>query len=59
MVKYLQMKFAALILISFLSAFAFAGGGVVVSSLPETVRPFAEVETNVAFLSGVPSGNYL
>jgi len=57
MVKYPQMKFAAFIL--FLFAFAFAGGGVVVSPMPETVRPFAEVETNVAFLSGVPSDNYL
>jgi len=57
MVKYPQMKFAALILISFLSAFALAGDGVVVSPMPETVRPFAEVETNMAFSAGAPSDN--
>ena len=52
MVKYPQMKFAALILVLFLSAFTLARGGVVVSSLPETVRPFAEVATNRVFSYG-------
>ena len=56
-VKYLQMKFAALILIMHLSASALAGDSVVVSSLPEVVRPRAEVETNMVFSAGAPSDN--
>ena len=36
---------------------AFAGARVVVSSLPEAVRPFAEVETNVAFSTGAAADN--
>ena len=48
MVKYQQMKFAALILFAFLSVSAFAGERVVATSLPEAVRPDAEVSTNIA-----------
>ena len=36
---------------------AFAGARVVVSSLPEAVRPFAEVETNVVFSTGAAADN--
>ena len=36
---------------------AFAGERVAVSSLPEPVRPLAEVETNVAFSVGAPRDN--
>jgi len=57
MVKYPQMKFVAFILIAFFSANALAGARVVVPSLPETVRPSAEVETNVAFSVGTPREN--
>ena len=48
MVKYLQMKFAAAVLFVLLAhAPALAGARVVVSSLPEAVRPDAEVSTNI------------
>ena len=53
MVKYPQMKFAASVLVALLvHASAFAGARVVVPSLPEAVRPLAEVETNVVFSAG-------
>ena len=58
MVKYLQMKFAAAVLFVLLAhAPALAGARVVVSSLPEAVRPFAEVETNVVFSTGAATDN--
>ena len=48
MVKYPQMKFAASVLVALLvHASAFAGARVVVPSLPEAVRPDAEVCTNL------------
>ena len=52
------MKFGAAILMVALLAFsAFAGARVVVPSLPEAVRPLAEVETNVFFDAGVATDN--
>ena len=57
MVKYLQMKVAALSLFAFLSVSALAGARVVAPSLPEAVRPFAEVETNVVFSTGAATDN--
>ena len=42
------MKFAAVVLFAFFSFCAFAGARVVVPSLPEAVRPDAEVSTNIA-----------
>ena len=58
MVKYPQMKFAASVLVALLvHAAAFAGARVVVPSLPEAVRPLAEVETNVVFSTGAPTDN--
>ena len=36
---------------------ALAGARLVVSSLPEAVRPFAEVETNVVFSTGAATDN--
>ena len=44
-------------LILLLSASALAGARVVVPSLPEAVRPLAEVETNVVFSTGAPTDN--
>ena len=41
------MKFAAVVLFAFFSFCAFAGARVVVPSLPEAVRPDAEVSTNI------------
>ena len=57
MVKYLQMKLAALIIITLLSAASLAAARVVVQSLPEAVRPLAEVETNVVFSVGASRDN--
>ena len=57
MVKYQQMKFAALSLFAFLSVSALAGARVVAPSLPEAVRPLAEVETNVVSSTGAPTDN--
>ncbi len=52
------MKFgAAILMVAFLALSAFAGARVVVSSLPEAVRPLAEVETNVVFSTGAPTDN--
>ena len=52
------MKFgAAILMAAFLALSAFAGTRVVVSSLPEAVRPLAEVETNVVFSTGAPTDN--
>ena len=42
------MKFGAAILVTLLAFPAFAGARVVVPSLPEAVRPDAEVSTNIA-----------
>ena len=58
MVKYLQMKFAAAVLFVLLAhAPALAGTRIVVPSLPEAVRPLAEVETNVVFSTGAATDN--
>ena len=52
------MKFGtAILVVALLALSAFAGARVVVSSLPEAVRPFAEVETNVVFSTGAPTDN--
>ena len=52
------MKFgAAILMAAFLALSAFAGAMVVVSSLPEAVRPLAEVETNVVFSTGAAADN--
>ena len=51
------MRFAAAVLFALLSASALAAERVVMSSLPEAVRPFAEVETNVVFSTGAPTDN--
>ena len=52
------MKFGASILVlALLALSAFAGARVAVSSLPEAVRPFAEVETNVVFSTGAAADN--
>lgn len=48
MVKYPQMKFVTAIFLVFASASASAAARVVVPSLPEAVRPDAEVCTNIA-----------
>jgi len=57
MVKYPQMKFAAAVLFALFSVSALAGARVAVSSLPEAVRPDAEVETNVVFSTGAATDN--
>ena len=58
MIKYLQMKFAAVVLVQLLVyASTFAGVRVDVSSLPEPVRPLAETETNVVFDAGLAGDN--
>ena len=44
-------------MVAFLALSAFAGARVVVSSLPEAVRPLAEVETNVVFSTGAAADN--
>ena len=51
------MKFGAAILVTLLALSAFAGTRVLVTSLPEAVRPLAEVETNVLFDAGVATDN--
>ena len=48
MVKYPQMKFAVAVFFAFFSFSALASARVVVPSLPEAVRPDAEVNTNIA-----------
>ena len=48
MVKYMRMKFAAIVLFALCSASALAAARVVVPSLPEAVTPDAEVSTNIA-----------
>ena len=57
MIQYQRMKFAFVVLFAFFSFFALAGARVVVPSLPEPVRPLAEVETNVVFSVGAPRDN--
>ena len=57
MVKYMQMKFAAIVIFALCSASALAAAWVVVPQLPEAVRPLAEVETNVVFSVGMPGDN--
>ena len=52
----MRVGLAALILAGLASS-AFAGPRLVVSSLPEAVRPFAEVETNVVFATGAATEN--
>ena len=44
-------------MVAFLALSAFAGARVVVPSLPEAVRPLAEVETNVVFSTGAAADN--
>ena len=52
------MKFgAAILMAAFLALSAFVRARVVVPSLPEAVRPFAEVETNVLFSTGAAADN--
>ena len=51
------MRFAAAVLFALLSASALAAERVVVPSLPEAVRPLAEVETNVVFSTGAAADN--
>ena len=51
------MKFDVAILLAFLAMTASAVSRVVVPSLPEAVRPFAEVETNVVFSTGAAADN--
>ena len=52
------MKFVvAMLVVAFLAISAFAGARVVVPSMPEAVRPLAEVETNVVFSTGAPKDN--
>ena len=51
------MKFVAAVFLSLLTASALAGARVVVPSLPEAVRPLAEVETNVVFSAGAAADN--
>ena len=51
------MKFDAAILLTFLFVSALAEARVVVTSLPESVRPLAEVETNVLFVTGAATDN--
>ena len=57
MVKYPQMKFAVAVFFAFFSFSALASARVVVPSLPEAVRPLAEVETNVVFSTGAAADN--
>ena len=57
MIQYQRMKFAFVVLFAFFSFFALAGARVVVPSLPEPVRPLAEVETNVVFSTGAAADN--
>jgi hypothetical protein len=57
MVKYMQMKFAAIVIFALCSAPALAAAWVVVPQLPAAVRPLAEVETNVVFSVGMPGDN--
>ena len=52
-----DVKVIALIVVMLLSASALAGARVVVPSLPEAVRPLAEVETNVVFSTGAAADN--
>ena len=52
------MKFgAAILMVAFLALSAFAGTRLAVPSLPEAVRPLAEVETNVVFSTGAAADN--
>ena len=51
------MRFAAVVFFVIFSASALAGARVVVPSLPEAVRPLAEVETNVVFSTGAAADN--
>ena len=51
------MKFGAAILVTLLALSAFAGTRVLVTSLPEAVRPLAEVETNVVLSAGAATDN--
>ena len=48
---------AAFLAAAFLALSAFAGARVVVLSLPEAMRPLAEVETNVVFDAGAAGDN--
>ena len=56
MLKYAQMKYLASITALILSACAHAER-MVVPSLPEPLRPLAEIETNVAFSAGRTGDN--
>ena len=51
------MKHLLIVLCLGLALAVHASARLVVSSLPEAVRPFAEVETNVVFSTGAPTDN--
>ena len=51
------MKHLLIVLCLGLALAVHASARVVVPSLPEAVRPFAEVETNVVFSTGAPTDN--
>ena len=53
----LYVKSAATVLSAVVSLFALAAASVAVPSLPEPVRPLAEVETNVVFSTGEATDN--
>jgi hypothetical protein len=53
----MKMKGILVALLPCLALSAFAVARVVVPQLPETMRPLAEVETNVAFSVCVPCDN--
>lgn len=57
MIHYTQMRLMVIVAIAVLSASALAAARVAVPSLPEPVRPLAEVETNVVFDAGAGGEN--
>ena len=57
MVKYRQMKLLAMVMLLVLAAAACSAARLSVDALPESVRPHAEVETNVSFHAGATSDN--
>ena len=50
-------RFLIVLLLAHFTFSALAGARVVVPSLPEAVRPLAEVETNVVFSTGAAADN--
>ena len=60
MIYYETVKmriFLAVLLLASAALMARAGERIVVQSLPEPIRPFAEVETNVVFATGTAADN--